>query len=402
MTRGGNHIQQLLVYLGRNECLGGRSLLTAVDGSPVPPLTTHRKSLKALTGIRFFAAVDVVILHSKLPTYLAEHHYRALGTFFSNGSLAVALFFLLSGFILSYTYEGQIQRPTGYRRFWEARLARIWPVYVVSLLFTSAVTRTVPKWSYVVATLLMVQAWNPFDNLMWGAWNFVCWTISAEAFFYLCFPWLQQQMQRLTVSALVGCTAALLVLCVTFNLSVYAFGFGQDSVLNALPRPLLRLPDFAIGMTLGNLFLRLPAGGSRGSHRPLMFVQGLWTYLWAVMAVALLCRAYSHWTSLVTVAFAALIFGLAAERTWLSRFLSTPIMILGGGISYSVYLLQEPVKDLIKVIAAVIHLDSSLFRIAAMAIALMAISLLLFKTVEGPGRDKLRFFFANLEKKRNA
>ena len=183
--------------------MSGRTFLGTASVSPTPvELSQHRRSLKALTGVRFFAAVDVVILHTRLPTALIEHGYHALGTFFLNGSLAVALFFLLSGFILSYTYQGQLQKPSGFRRFWEARFARIWPVYAASLLFTSAVSLSFPKPSWILPTLLMVQAWDPVHYAMWGAWNFVCWTISAEAFFYLCFPWIQILIERLTTRRL--------------------------------------------------------------------------------------------------------------------------------------------------------------------------------------------------------
>ena len=113
--------------------------------------------------------------------------------------------------------------------------------------------------------------------------------------------------------------------------------------------------------------------------------------------VALMCRNSSHWTSLITVTFAALIFGLAAEETWFSRFLSTRLMILGGGISYSVYLMQDPVKDLVKVIAVASHVDSSLFRAAAMVVLLLGMSYGTFTLIEVPARDRLRAIFARLE-----
>src|ERR1700728_4626085 len=128
-----------------------------------PPLTTHRRSLRALTGIRFFAAFSVVIFHSRIGGYFFEHGHYAMAYFFMSGYLAVPLFFLLSGFILAYTYKGQMERPGDFRRFWEARFARIWPVYAVSLLLSSVPSFPAPSPGVALATLCMVQAWNPFD-----------------------------------------------------------------------------------------------------------------------------------------------------------------------------------------------------------------------------------------------
>ena len=379
--------------------MSGRTFLGTASVSPTPvELSQHRRSLKALTGVRFFAAVDVVILHTRLPTALIEHGYHALGTFFLNGSLAVALFFLLSGFILSYTYQGQLQKPSGFRRFWEARFARIWPVYAASLLFTSAVSLSFPKPSWILPTLLMVQAWDPVHYAMWGAWNFVCWTISAEAFFYLCFPWIQILIERLTTRRLLLLCGVLLTLIVGLNLSAFVLGYGSYIWwLDIFPRPLLRLPEFVVGMTMGCYFLQRRAASPSEATRPLLVAPGIWTYATIAAMVALMCRNSSHWTSLITVTFAALIFGLAAEETWFSRFLSTRLMILGGGISYSVYLMQDPVKDLVKVIAVASHVDSSLFRAAAMVVLLLGMSYGTFTLIEVPARDRLRAIFARLE-----
>lgn len=51
------------------------------------------------------------------------------------GETGVTFFFLLSGFILSYSYDDDGEFPKGsYGRFYLARLARIYPVYIVTIL----------------------------------------------------------------------------------------------------------------------------------------------------------------------------------------------------------------------------------------------------------------------------
>jgi peptidoglycan/LPS O-acetylase OafA/YrhL len=96
--------------------------------------SSRRTALPALTGVRFFAAFYVVLSHS-LPWVATRFRIPwPAKIFLSNGYLAVAMFFLLSGFILAYTYDGQITGSRNRARFWEARFARIYPVYLLSLV----------------------------------------------------------------------------------------------------------------------------------------------------------------------------------------------------------------------------------------------------------------------------
>jgi peptidoglycan/LPS O-acetylase OafA/YrhL len=363
-------------------------------------LTGHRSSLNALTGIRFLAAAYVVVYHTKLGPALVERGHRVAGNFFMSGYLAVALFFLLSGFILAYTYAGQISGPGDYRHFWEARFARIWPVYAVSLLLTSAVHLSFPKPSYILATLLMLQAWNPFDHAMWGAWNYVCWTLSVEALFYVCFPWYQQRLETLTSRIQLIIVAALLALAVVMNSSVYILGYPSHGVLSGMPLPLIRLPEFLVGVGLGNYYLAVVSRKRPGLKHTWLNTQGLWTYSAAMVTIALLCRARGTATSVVLIAFAALVFGLASERTLVSRILATKLMMFGGSISYSIYLLQAPVKDMVLKISDSLHVNSTMVRMGCMVASLFVLSALSFETVEGPTRQKLRYFFARLEQRR--
>jgi len=317
-----------------------------------------------------------------------------------NGSLAVALFFLLSGFILSYTYEGQLKKRSGFRRFWEARFARLWPVYAASLLFTSVVTWSHPSLPWMIATLSMVQAWDPIHYSMWGVWNFVCWTISAEAFFYLCFPWIQLRLEGMSRRTLLILCIGLLAIIVKLNLSAFVLGYGSRVWwLDIFPRPILRLPEFIVGMTMGSYFVRWVKKPHGESSQVLFIAPGVWTYSAFVMMVGLMCRDSGHWTSLVTVTFAALIFGLAAEETWFSRFLSHKMLLLGGSISYSVYLMQNPVKELVKMLAEAVHVESASIRMIMMAVLLICVSYGAFRLIEVPARDRLRAIFARLEAK---
>src|ERR1700682_2253526 len=221
---------------------------------PLPEVSTHRRrALPALTGVRFLAAFYVVLGHS-LPWL--DQHVRLLWPlriFLSNGYLAVALFFLLSGFILAYTYENQIVGIKNRLHFFEARFARIYPVYLLSLILAYRFERGLPVGTRI-AVLSMVQAWEPLTPAITGAWNYPAWTLSVEAFFYLCFPFVLPWMSRQSNGVLRSMGVVLLAISVFAHTPVK--GLGVVPADGLIPLPIWRLPEFLLGVILGLLFLR--------------------------------------------------------------------------------------------------------------------------------------------------
>lgn len=115
--------------------------------SPLKPTATGRvgdatvsagkpRQLDALTGVRGLAAVWVVTYHFANPEHRAvASALRPLLWIFERGDFAVPLFFILSGFILVYSYHDRFLKFSWaeYRRFLWLRLARIYPAYIVAL-----------------------------------------------------------------------------------------------------------------------------------------------------------------------------------------------------------------------------------------------------------------------------
>src|SRR5690349_6086454 len=99
----------------------------------------NRRPLKALTGIRFFLAIWVVIYHQgpwlteSLSSTPAIH--RIAECFIFTGYSAVSAFFILSGFVLTYNYDLPVlAAPRNALRFGIARFSRIYPSYVAGIL----------------------------------------------------------------------------------------------------------------------------------------------------------------------------------------------------------------------------------------------------------------------------
>src|ERR1700747_3770579 len=150
-----------------------------------------RPRLHSITSLRFFAALHVVLFHMRVIGILSGGPWW-YQNFASIGYVGVNFFFVLSGFILVYTYEGP---ELNARNFWWARFARIYPAYLLSLIVAApfflfalrhldlpfyAWTKQHTFWACTL-TLSLLQAWAPEAAL---TWNSVCWSLSVEAFFY--------------------------------------------------------------------------------------------------------------------------------------------------------------------------------------------------------------------------
>lgn len=79
-----------------------------------------------MDGVRGLAAMAVVVFH------LTAYAYPAAP--FSGGYLAVDLFFVLSGFVLSHAYSGRLENGLSAWRFMALRLVRLWPAYLIGIL----------------------------------------------------------------------------------------------------------------------------------------------------------------------------------------------------------------------------------------------------------------------------
>jgi peptidoglycan/LPS O-acetylase OafA/YrhL len=94
--------------------------------------------LNALTGLRTFAAINIVLFHFSNPNW-----FGWLAPVVNAGFASVSFFILLSGFVLAYNYAGRAREGELVKsRFWEARFTRLYPVYLLSLLLSWSMLRT--------------------------------------------------------------------------------------------------------------------------------------------------------------------------------------------------------------------------------------------------------------------
>src|ERR1700752_2045485 len=86
--------------------------------------------LDALTGLRCFAAVNIVLFHFSNPNW-----FGPLAPVLNAGYASVRFFILLSRFVLGYNYNAKARAGELHTlRFYEARFTRLYPIYLLSLI----------------------------------------------------------------------------------------------------------------------------------------------------------------------------------------------------------------------------------------------------------------------------
>src|ERR1700754_3566355 len=125
----------------------GEAYRPADECTHVPPTETarvpHEESvvrtgeIKALSGLRIVAAVWVVLFHFRPLLEQSMPGFRsALAPILNCGAQGVDLFFMLSGFVLTWNCLDRMGESWSWRatvHFLWLRLARVWPVYLVTM-----------------------------------------------------------------------------------------------------------------------------------------------------------------------------------------------------------------------------------------------------------------------------
>ncbi|PKV87825.1 acyltransferase [Streptomyces sp. TLI_146] len=278
------------------------------------PETTR---LPSLTGLRFPAALLVFLNHTGLPfpgLRLLKDNGTTKDWFEltkNAGSLGVTFFFVLSGFVLTWSARARDTSPA----FWRRRFVKIYPNYVVTwvlamVLFASAYTPT----RTAVANLFMVQVWVPkFD--VFSSVNTPSWSLGCELVFYACFPLLHHLFQRIPVERLkywIGGLTALVIATPAITYAVFPdkpyFPGGEQLGAHATVTqywfayflPPVRMVDFALGMLVALAVMKgrwwnigmlwstvlLVGGYVLASHVPFLYSQRSTTIIPIVFLIA--------------------------------------------------------------------------------------------------------------------
>jgi peptidoglycan/LPS O-acetylase OafA/YrhL len=351
--------------------------------------------LKALTGLRCFAAVNIVFFHFSNPQW-----FGFLAPVVNAGFISVSYFILLSGFVLAYNYAERARNgQLDLRRFWEARFTRIYPIYLLSLLLSLGqlgadyLSHTHAMfWTGVVLTPLLLQGWFPAIATFL---NTPAWTMSAEAFYYIVFPWLARFKRPTRIAPhllrMAGVWALGLVpggLYIAFNPDgiPHPDRWSYGPWLWALKyTPLPHLASFVFGVMLAGLD-QLVVRTSR---------LRLWLGLFGFGGIYILLRMgplvpypIIH-DGLLMPLFACIVLGLAGENL-LARVLGVRPLVFVGEASYCLYLLHFNLWNLLHQSHVLDWAGLSRFDPWISYLLLVALAVLALHFIEKPAQRKLR------------
>ncbi|HEU4580363.1 MAG TPA: acyltransferase [Polyangiaceae bacterium] len=351
----------------------------------------------ALTGLRFLAALAVVLSHVGPPPGAGP----ILTTFVGSCYGGVTIFFVLSGFVLAHNYfDRYAKRPNLrlLRSFFVARLARVYPLYLVWLSWVAL--GVLPKlklherevlWTHVLA----LQAWSPSLKDAFG-FNSPGWSISVEFFLYACFPPLVLLLAPITRRIRWTWLALAVVALAMIGAAAYFHFSGRallpyenpDSAHRWLYRhPATRLGDFMLGILAARLVrLREPPAelsASALAAASLLVLLGL-------MSWPSHFKTAPSWDVSFALPAACLIFALAsAPHAALARLLSSKPLLLLGEASYALYICHY---TLLKLLGLKRTPTAYWLPTCALSIGLViALSVGLHVTLEKPCRSFLRW-----------
>jgi len=292
-------------------------------------------TLDALRGI---AAIGVVVFHmAQLFTPIAA----------PGGYLAVDLFYMMSGVVLSHAYEARFRAGMGTLDFMRARLIRLYPLYLLGALFGIAVTvaslhgRNINNWN---SSSLMQAAWlavlflpnfstRPVNELF--PLNIPCWSLFLEVLVNLLFVvfWPLLTSRRLIVTSLL--TGGAVGLAIVHQGSIDQGSIGSSFIVG-LARTVF---GFSVGVLIARHIPRVPRRES--NFKVLAIV--------AVVAVAIAGwpqgELRATWdAACVLVVFPLLVYcGTLVDPGWRLRRLATFL----GVTSYAVYVLHSPLSAML-------------------------------------------------------
>jgi len=360
----------------------------------------RRPSLPALTAVRAFSAVNILLFHFSNP-----HDFGPFAAIVDGGYVAVSFFFVLSGYIMAYNYADRaIDGRLDKREFWTNRLARLYPVYILGLLISWQMLRL--EWNAqthpmffagVVLTPLMMQAWQPILATFWST---PAWALSVEIFLYACFPWLAQIKGPRKNSRLIwlwwGVWACGMILPLLY-VGLHPDGmevpnrFSSGWWLRALKFfPLQHLPTFLCGVLLARIQARVLVSNAKRMALALGGIAGWAGFLFLAYHTGDTLWLYPLLHDPLLVPFyACIIFGLSADH-WLAWLIARPALVAVGEASYCLYILHFNIWQVLhdRGVLAALHLsrwDPWISYVLILAVAMAA-----YRWIELPARGWLR------------
>lgn len=369
-------------------------------------ITTSRfQSLEAFRGL---AAIMVVLYHSR---FYADNAYVAL---VRHSDVFVDFFFVLSGFVMAYSYMDKIGDKISFRKFILLRFGRLYPLHLFTLflwvpyiavkliLFEKGIGDTDPSESNNVFTFISnIFLLHAIDGYLPLSWNFPSWTISAEFFTYIFFFLFVLVASRLLSSRGKIALRVLLVAVAAYVLTwVLDGGYGLELFI------LECIGGFFVGVFIYLLYRKFPLLSMNVMAATVLEVMTVAFLIFSVTRIEGQGFRDNPFFFISMLSFALLIYLFVVQETgYISRLLKASVFQFIGKLSYSIYMVHAIVlagienvfvylfkfdKTSFEGVSNVIVLNEANYINLAMVLVVIFFSALTYQYIELPWRERFR------------